>query len=185
MPIDDRVDMAAADHAIDAGRRDQDADEAMPTPRVSRRRSSTRRVTCDEALKATDRPRPHGHERAAAGGASTSALAGPRSPAQIQRLQRGVLHHPSHQLAERDARMGREFGHQRRLGHAGLGVDLEADEFLRPRTVVIAEIRPAHAPAAERAMRRKRQILAPVGKYLVKFGAGRRWLDPPGAYFAS
>ncbi len=41
-------------------------------------------------------------------------------------VERGILDHPLHQLVERDARMCCELGHQRRLGHAGLRIDLEA-----------------------------------------------------------
>jgi hypothetical protein len=57
--------------------------------------------------------------------------------------------------------MGRQFGHQRHLGHAGLGVDLEADE-IPIRTGVEAEIRSANSPAAKGAVRRKRQIPRPL-----------------------
>src|SRR5438309_9689946 len=71
-------------------------------------------------------------------------------------IERGVLDHPSHQLIERDARVRRKLGHERRLGHAGLRVDLETDESPGPLdAVVVAEIRSAHAPAAQRAMRRQ------------------------------
>jgi hypothetical protein len=43
------------------------------------------------------------------------------------------------------------------LGHAGLDVDLEENEVTPSQGAVVeAEIRPAHAPAAERNMRRQR-----------------------------
>src|SRR5215831_5808126 len=76
-----------------------------------------------------------------------AATAGSRSA-----VERGVLDHPSHQLIERDPRMRRELGHERRLGHAGLSVDFETDESPGPLdALVVAEIRTAHAPAAQRA----------------------------------
>ena len=50
--------------------------------------------------------------------------------------------------------MDRKLRHQRSLGHAGLGIDLQTDQPCRPLdAVVVAEIGPAHAAAAERAMR--------------------------------
>ena len=62
------------------------------------------------------------------------------------------------------ARMGREFGHKRRLGHAGLSVHLEAEQSLRPLdAVVVAEIRPAHAPAAESLVRPQRCVQRSFG----------------------
>ena len=75
----------------------------------------------------------------------------------LSAVERDVLDHPLHELIERDARVRRKFGHERRLGHAGLRVDFETNES--PRTldaIVVAEIRTAHASAAQRAMRRQR-----------------------------
>ena len=40
-------------------------------------------------------------------------------------IQGGVVHHPSNQLTERKACVGREFRHKRRLGHPRLSVDFE------------------------------------------------------------
>src|SRR5438105_14362534 len=101
-----------------------------------------------------------------AGGAAQRAQTAPmraRSPAAhaparaISAIERGVLDHPSHELIERDARMRCELGHERRLGHAGLRVDLETDKSPSPfDALVVAEVRTAHAPAAQRAMRRQR-----------------------------
>src|SRR2546430_16824205 len=86
-------------------------------------------------------------------GRTSTATARPASS-----LERGVLDHPSHQLTERNARMGRDLGHQRGLGHAGLRVDFETEQTPRPlRGIVVAEIRTAHPPAPERTMGRKRQ----------------------------
>jgi hypothetical protein len=46
---------------------------------------------------------------------------------------------------------------------------------LRPLdAVAVAQVRTAHTPAAERAMRRKRLVFGPVGKQSVKRGAARR-----------
>src|SRR3954471_7362281 len=75
----------------------------------------------------------------------------------LSAVERGILDHPLHQLVERDARMCCEFGHQRRFRHAGLRIHFEAHQSPRPLdAVVVAEVRTAHAPAAQRAMRRQR-----------------------------
>src|SRR3569623_1465475 len=75
--------------------------------------------------------------------------------------QRGVLDYLGNQLLEAHAVMGGEFGHQRGLGHARLGVDLEAGEALDAGpAVVVAEIGAADAAAAERPMRLERQTAA-------------------------
>jgi len=72
-------------------------------------------------------------------------------------IERGVLDHPSDQLIKGDARMRRELGHERRLRHPGLRIHFEADQPSRPlNAIVVAEIRPAHSPAAERTMCRNR-----------------------------
>ena len=54
-------------------------------------------------------------------------------------------------------RVGREFGPQRRFGHAWLRVDFEAEQPLSPRTFVVTEIRSTYAPTPERLMRLKGQ----------------------------
>src|SRR5215469_13112565 len=69
---------------------------------------------------------------------------------------RGVLHHPLHQLIERDARIGSKFRHERGLGHAGLGIDLKADQLSRP-PIVVAKVGAADPTAAERVMRSQSQ----------------------------
>src|SRR5215472_12867367 len=69
---------------------------------------------------------------------------------------RGVLHHPLHQLIERDARIGSKFRHERGLGHAGLGIDLKADQLSRP-PIVVAKVRAADPTAAKRVMRSQSQ----------------------------
>src|SRR5258707_8818826 len=67
-------------------------------------------------------------------------------------VERSVLHHPSYQLFEPHPRVRREFWHERGLGHAGLGIDLKANQSLRPlHAVVISKVRTAHTPAPERA----------------------------------
>ena len=43
-------------------------------------------------------------------------------------IERGVLDHPRDQIGERRAGMRGKLGHQRRRGHAGLGVDFQARE---------------------------------------------------------
>ena len=74
----------------------------------------------------------------------------------LSAIERGVLDHPSHQLIKRNPRVRRELGHQRRLCHAGLGVDLETGKSPSPvNAVVVAEIRTAHAPTPERTMRQE------------------------------
>ena len=46
--------------------------------------------------------------------------------------------------------MGRQLGYQGRLGHAGLRVDLQYDEFTRTSgAIVVSKIRTAHAAAAK------------------------------------
>jgi hypothetical protein len=88
-------------------------------------------------------------------------------------IERGVLDHPSHQLFKRNARVRRERGQQRRFGYSRLRIDFETDEPSRPLDpVVITKVRPAHAPAAERAMRRQPLVFGPVGKQSMKTGAG-------------
>src|SRR5262249_7366419 len=58
----------------------------------------------------------------------------------LSAVERDVLDHPLHELIERDARVRREFGHERRLGHAGLRVDFETNESPRPLdAIVVAE----------------------------------------------
>ena len=53
--------------------------------------------------------------------------------------------------------MRRELGDERGFGHAGLGVDLQADQFPRPLDPVVeAEIRSTYAAAAERLVRPQR-----------------------------
>ena len=64
---------------------------------------------------------------------------------------RGVLHHPSHQLIEGDARVKSELGHERGLGHARLCIDLKTDQLSRS-PIVVAEVCAAHAATAERVM---------------------------------
>jgi hypothetical protein len=50
-----------------------------------------------------------------------------------------------------------EFWHKRRLGHAGLGIDLDAEEATRSLDAIVeAEIRNSSRPAAKRHMRRQR-----------------------------
>ena len=49
-------------------------------------------------------------------------------------VERGVLDHPLHQLIERDARMRGEFRHERCFGHAGMGIDFEAERPPVPST---------------------------------------------------
>jgi hypothetical protein len=50
-----------------------------------------------------------------------------------------------------------EFWHKRRLGHAGLGADLDAEEATRSLDAIVeAEIRNSSRPAAKRHMRRQR-----------------------------
>src|SRR5215471_19584245 len=73
-------------------------------------------------------------------------------------VQRGILHHPSHQLFEWHPRIGCEFRDKRGLGHSGLGVDLKADQSPCPlNAIVVAEIRTANAPAPKRTMRQESQ----------------------------
>src|ERR1700743_1285614 len=85
-----------------------------------------------------------------------SAVPNPMPGAAHSSVQRGILHHPSNQLFERDARIGCELRDQRRLGHSGLGIDLKADQSLRPfHAIVVSEIRTANAPTPERTMRQE------------------------------
>src|SRR6476469_3994231 len=75
----------------------------------------------------------------------------------LSAVERGILDHPLHQLVEHDARMCCELGNQRRFRHAGLRIHFEAHQSPRPLdAVVVADVRTAHAPAAQRAMRRQR-----------------------------
>src|SRR5579862_4174614 len=64
---------------------------------------------------------------------------------------RGVVHHPSHQLIERDASIRGKLGHERCLGHARLCIDLKTDQLTRS-PIVIAKVCAAYAAAAERVM---------------------------------
>ena len=56
--------------------------------------------------------------------------------------------------------MGGKLRHERGRGHARLGVDLEQHQFVfAARRVVVTNIGPRHAAAAERLMRHKRELL--------------------------
>ena len=80
-----------------------------------------------------------------------------RSRAALADAAAAWFDHPSHKLVKRNARVTRELGHERGLGHARLCVDLETDQSLRPlEAVVEAEIRPTYAAAAERLVRPQR-----------------------------
>jgi hypothetical protein len=62
-----------------------------------------------------------------------------------------------HELVKCYARIRCELWHKGRLGHAGLGVDLETDEATSSiDAIAVTEIRTAYAPAAKRHMRRQR-----------------------------
>ncbi len=64
--------------------------------------------------------------------------------------------------------MGRHFRRERGLGHAGLGVDFQYDEFARAfGTVVVSEVGPADAATPESPMRLKRQLLKSLSKYFL------------------
>src|SRR5204863_3215541 len=68
-----------------------------------------------------------------------------------------LLHHPAHELGERQSRMCRQLGYQRGRGHAGLGIHFQADQLARAAGgVVVAEVRPRNAPAAQCFMGRQR-----------------------------
>ena len=110
-----------------------------PQRRRRRRRAAVRRLRSGPSQRRstavrTGRVRASRRKRRRACVAAAGADAGLRGARERRRspVQRGVLDHPSHQLIERHARMGREFGHERGFGHAGLRVDLETDESLRP-----------------------------------------------------
>src|SRR5262245_40338814 len=91
----------------------------------------------------------------AAWGARADAAARSRNSFRIaSAIERGVLHHPLHQLFERDAGVERELRYERRFSHPGLGIDFEAEQSPRPLyPVVVTEVPAAHTPAAERTMR--------------------------------
>ncbi len=64
--------------------------------------------------------------------------------------------------------MGRQVGHQRGLGQAGLRVDLQHDELARTSgAVVVSKVRTAYAAAAERHVRPQSQLLDIDGKYFL------------------
>src|SRR5688572_28953594 len=66
-----------------------------------------------------------------------------------------VLHHPSYKFPERITRVGGQFGHQARLGHAGLRVDFENHKFTgSTRRIVISQVSATDPPATECLMRR-------------------------------
>src|SRR5580693_7423099 len=69
---------------------------------------------------------------------------------------RGVLHHPSHQLIERDASVRGKLRHKRCLGHARLCIDLKTDKLTRS-PIVITKVRAAYAAAAERVVGGQRE----------------------------
>src|ERR1700683_878260 len=64
---------------------------------------------------------------------------------------RGVVHHPSHQLIERDASVSGKLGHKRCLGHTRLCIDLKTDQ-LTSSPIVITKVRTAYAAAAKRVV---------------------------------
>ena len=70
-----------------------------------------------------------------------------------------VLNDPSDECAEIPSGISRQFRHKRRACHAGLCVDFQADQFTRSTgRIVKAEVRTAHATAAQGLMRRKCQL---------------------------
>ena len=66
-------------------------------------------------------------------------------------VDRGILHHPSYQLIEGDARVSGELRHERGLGHARLRIDFKTDQIPRP-PIVAAKVGPAHAATAKRTV---------------------------------
>src|SRR6266540_6616357 len=106
------------------------------------------------------------------------ACAQPHPRLDASPVERGILDHPLHQFAERDAGIGSELGNERGLGHAGLRVDLKADQSRRSaEAIVVTEIRATDAAAAERAMRGRRE----PADLLVDLRCNLRWQNMPAA----
>ena len=109
----------------------------VPRKRGSRGSSGTttdRRRDTRGSLKASE-----GEEKRSLGW--RQARAAPTPAGRPSSVAGSVLHHPSHKLAKRIARMGRHLGHQARLGHAGLRVDLKDDEIPgSSRRVVVSQV---------------------------------------------
>ncbi len=82
--------------------------------------------------------------------------------------------------------MTRDLGHERGRRHAGLGVDLEQHHAAGLAAgVVVAQIGAADAAAAERAMRRERDLERRRIGAANGSAPASIWTEPPGAYFAA
>ena len=162
--------MAADDDAIAERRGEkQKTDAAIPKPRGGGRRASlvpqrpkqpaiggepADIIQIDREADYLQHARRHGPSAARADlcrRRSVPALA-PTASA----VGRGVLHHPSHQLIESDARIRGKFGHERSLGHARLCIDLKTDQLSRS-PIVVTKVRAAYAAAAKRVMGSQRK----------------------------